>query len=103
MPKRKTAILFYGKNKVPTPFDEYKKYEVRTGYVALYDKQDNYCALCRILDERELSLHSSSAYKLILKRDDTHDIDELRVIVIGTDFDDIPTVDRMMKRVFDIG
>lgn len=63
----KPAVLFYNKGLTPIPFSEYKCYEIGTGYVALYEPEDSYCVLCRILDNREILLFAGNAHKLILK------------------------------------
>lgn len=99
MKNTKTAILFYGKNKVPIPFDEYKEYDVGTGYVALYDEQNHFCILCRILDEREISSFFKTSNKLILKHNSSADIDELMVVIICTDLGNLSKADNIIERI----
>ena len=45
-----TTVLFY--NKQPLSFSDYAMYHIGADYIALYEKADNACVLCRILDEK---------------------------------------------------
>lgn len=66
MSNTKSAVLFYGKDKTPIPFDKYTFYNVGTGYIALYES--NGCGeLCRLLDERELLDFGKNAQILVFK------------------------------------
>lgn len=97
MKSTKSAVLFYGKNKVPTPFDEYKQYDdIGTGYVALYEQNDNACILCRILDDYERPLYSSNSHKLVLKGDDYNDLKEVTVIILNSQLKSIEEADLLI-------
>lgn len=62
LPNTKKAVLFY--NKQPLPFSDYAMYHIGADYIALYEKADNACVLCRILDENEYPLFTQAKHRL---------------------------------------
>ena len=73
MPTTKKAVLFY--NKQPLSFSDYAMYHIGADYIALYEKADNACVLCRILDEKEYPL-----FIVVIKRD-LHNLEEVSVMM----------------------
>lgn len=73
----KSAVIFY--NHQPLAFRNFKKYDIGTGYVVIYDNESS-CFLCRILDEREIPYYKRSLHRLVLNFE--HKVKEYSVIVI---------------------
>lgn len=97
MKNLKSAILIYGQNKVPMPFSYYKKYDIGTGYVALYEKTEKCCVLCRVLDIREIS--SFTYHRLILNKNEhnKNEHKELSVIIINSNLKSIEDADEIVN------
>lgn len=102
MNNSKSAILFLGVGKVPKTFQEYKKYELGTEYVVLFDKkyeglnEEPHCMLCRILDKKEISSFDKKVINtLVLK--DGGDIRELDVIIITSALKSIEEADDIIS------
>ena len=82
MPTTKKAVLFY--NKQPLSFSDYAMYHIGADYIALYEKADNACVLCRILDEKEYPLFKQAKHRLvILKQNGT--LSEVHIVIIKRD------------------
>ena len=62
-PKRTAAVLFY--NNIPYAFSECSFFQIGASFVALYERADNACILCRILEESEESEYKGEKQKLI--------------------------------------
>lgn len=98
----KSAILFYGKTRIPLPFAEYKKYDVGTGYVALYDCDEDCCLLCRCLDESEISYYGDNISRLVIKNGKEEElktnikIKEISVIIITSKLKTIEQADNII-------
>lgn len=99
----KSAILFYGKTRIPLPFAEYKKYDVGTGYVALYDCDEDCCLLCRCLDESEISYYGDNISKLVIKSGEENELktnmitEGITVIIITTRLKNIAEADDVIS------
>ena len=95
IPTAKKAVLFY--NKQPLPFSDYAMYHIGADYIALYEKADNACVLCRILDEKEYPLFKQAKHRLvILKQNGT--LSEIHVVIIKRDLHNLEEVSVMMKK-----
>lgn len=95
IPTAKKAVLFY--NKQPLPFSDYAMYHIGADYIALYEKVDNACVLCRILDEKEYPLFKQAKHRLvILKQNGT--LSEIHVVIIKRDLHNLEEVSVMMKK-----
>ena len=92
MENSKSAILIYGENKVQMAFTYYKRYDIGTGYVALYEKTKRCCVLCRILEIREIS--SFACHNLILNGEYA----EQPVIVINSNLTSVEEADTVIRR-----
>lgn len=99
----KSAILFYGKTRIPLPFAEYKKYDVGTGYVALYDCDEDCCLLCRCLDESEISYYGDNISRLVIKNGEENELktnmitEGITVIIITTRLKNIAEADDVIS------
>lgn len=62
-PKRTAAVLFY--NNIPYAFSECSFFQIGASFVALYERADNACVLCRILEDSEESEYKGEKQKLI--------------------------------------
>lgn len=98
MNKSKQAILFYGKSKAPIAFSQYKLYQIGTGYIALYDEEDGYCALCRILDEREISSEVIMRHRLVIScKAESRTLKELSVIIVNSEVKNLEEADKIIE------
>lgn len=103
MNKTKFAILFHGKSGIPLSFTEFKKYEVGTGYFALYDCDEGFCLLCRCLDESEISYYGDNISKLVIKSGEENELktnmitEGITVIIITTRLKNIAEADDVIS------
>ena len=98
MSDTKNAILFYLKDLVPLTFTEYKIYDLGTGYVALFDNENNkpVCVLCRILDDEEiLSFDKKAINTLVLKS--SEGVKEVTALIISKSFKSIEEADNVIN------
>lgn len=95
MPTTKKAVLFY--NKQPLSFSDYAMYHIGADYIALYEKADNACVLCRILAEKEYPLFKQAKHRLvILKQNGT--LSEVHIVIIKRDLHNLEEVSVMMQK-----
>lgn len=95
MPTTKKAVLFY--NKHPLSFSDYAMYHIGADYIALYEKADNACVLCRILDEKEYPLFKQAKHRLvILKQNGT--LSEVHIVIIKRDLHNLEEVSVIMQK-----
>lgn len=95
MLENKNAILFY--NKVPMSFSEYVYFQAGTGYIALCEKSDNVCILCRILDDKEIAHLDSKIQRLVIKCSNGS-VQEHHVVIIKRELQSIEEVKSIMNK-----
>ena len=91
----KSAIIF--SDIEPIAFEKYKIYQLGTGYVALFDDDNEpVCLLCRMLDDKEISsFDKKAANKLILKS--REGFMELTVLIISKSLKSIEEADDIIN------
>lgn len=98
MDNSKSAVLFQNFEKLPVAFQKYKTYQLGTGYVALFDNENNkpMCMLCRILDDKEISSFDKKAINtLVLKHSEC--IQELTILIISSNLKSIEEADNIIN------
>lgn len=94
MDSSKSAVIFLNVEKLPVAFQKYKTYQLGTGYVALFDNENNktVCMLCRILDDEEISSFDKKAINtLVLKSSEV--VKELTALIISQSLKSIEEAD----------
>ena len=95
LPNTKKAVLFY--NKQPLPFSDYAMYHIGADYIALYEKADNACVLCRILDENEYPLFTQAKHRLVILKQNGV-LSEIHVVIIKRDLHNLTEIAAIMKK-----
>lgn len=99
MDNSKSAVIF-STDIEPIAFKKYKTYQLGTGYVALFDNENNkpVCILCRILDDKEiLSFDKKAINTLVLKS--REGLKELTVLIISHSLKSIEEADNVINQL----
>lgn len=94
IPNNKKAVLFY--NGLPLAFSDYTLYCIGSGYIALCEKADRACVLCRILDEKELPFHKGACHRLITQ-EQNYEPKEQQVVIIKRDLYSLDEATEIIK------
>lgn len=98
MDNSKSAVIFLNVEKFPVAFQKYKTYQLGTGYVALFDNENNkpVCMLCRILDDEEISSFDKKAINMLVIKS-SEGVKELTVLIISQSLKSIEEADDIIN------
>lgn len=79
-------------------FPAAKRYDVGTGYIALYDEKEHICCLCRLLDPQELQTVQMQKHSCrICDLDDERPVKPMTAIVLLGQLDTLENADRKVE------
>ena len=79
-------------------FPAAKRYEVGTGYIALYDEEEHICCLCRQLDPEEIQTLQMQKHSCrICELDDGRPVKQMMAVVLLGQLDTLENADREVE------